>query len=184
MIQNLITTTAKALETGLALPDGDKQTSILLSDPPPLKKNDPLPLIHLYPGKLNIDSSPRSNVVVEDEDKDSTIREFNQDLLIDVYDDTIENIEKWSSLITGVILIEGDKLIKNCNKATTPYKAGLFSSLGIIDRLRFVTSTPNADKDFFKMNMIFKVTGRIRMIKTVDDGRERIKVVELNVSKG
>ncbi|OQY50531.1 MAG: hypothetical protein B6247_21350 [Candidatus Parabeggiatoa sp. nov. 2] len=49
------------------------------------------------------------------------LQEFQQQLLIDIYDSDKAALEKWASLTIGIILIDTDDIIKTSNNNAKEY---------------------------------------------------------------
>jgi len=100
-----------------------------------------------------------------------TIREFQQDFLIDVYDGASAGVEKWASLANAMILTSHDELIKNYNVTDkTEYLANQFISAHTIDRINLLAGIPDASQTVPKAQFTFQVQGQIKAVKEIVGG--------------
>ena len=68
-----------------------------------------------------------------------TIREFQQEFLVDIYDVNLADVEKWSSLVTGIILTNHDELLEHYNLIEkTEYLANQFITTHTIDQIQIL----------------------------------------------
>lgn len=99
-----------------------------------------------------------------------TVREFQQALLIDVYDATWAAVEQWASLTTGALLTHLDELTTG---ATTQYLSQktvtIIHTIDRIDLLGGTPLTPEGQPEIVRLQLTFTVAGRLHLIKELTD---------------
>lgn len=107
-----------------------------------------------------------------------TIREFEQDFVMDVYDENMADIEKWASLANTMILTNHDELIKNYNFTDiTEYVANRFICVHTIDRIDFLSGIPDTSEKSPKFQFRYHVQGQIKPVKEIVEGFGLIKKI-------
>ncbi|NUM65905.1 hypothetical protein HUU39_11615 [candidate division KSB1 bacterium] len=97
-----------------------------------------------------------------------TMREFQQDFLVDIFDDDIAEVEKWASLATGMILTSHDELIEQYNFTTkTEYTANQFLTYHTLDRIQMLEGVPSRADNCVKLQLKFKVVGQMKLTKAI-----------------
>lgn len=102
-----------------------------------------------------------------------SLREFEQVLLLDVYDENASNAEKWASLATGMILSNHNELLElfnNTNPVT--HISNAYLSVATISQILPIHSTTERTENdsFFKLQTTFKAIGQVRFIKEIAGG--------------
>jgi len=101
-----------------------------------------------------------------------TFREFQQGLLVDVYDASLAGAERWASLACGIVLGSADELLAayNSPEAHTEYRAGLFATKHSLSQLRLLEGTPGPAGDAWLYRLKFDVNGQLRMSRQLREG--------------
>ncbi|MBD2196754.1 MULTISPECIES: hypothetical protein [Calothrix] len=99
------------------------------------------------------------------------IQEFMQEFFIDIWDDSLTNIDKYSSLIMGIILTNNDQLINdyNLNSQLTPYQTHHIFNTHQINQIRVMNGSYSSFSSPFKFQLKFQVIGQLRIRKTVSE---------------
>ncbi len=98
-----------------------------------------------------------------------TIREFQQTLLIDLYDTDPAAVEKWASLTAGILLTHLDELFAGAKTQYPSQKS--VTTTHAIDQLELVEGTPLAsDGKTTGLQLTFNVTGSLQLIKEITEG--------------
>ncbi|MFM7475869.1 MAG: hypothetical protein ACKO2T_09100 [Microcystis aeruginosa] len=117
-----------------------------------------------------------------------SLRNFEQELFIEVQAATPDELEKLTALIAGSILTHHDQLIEAYNQDTTYKTEYNAASLGILAQLRqiqFLAGNP-ADTSSIKMKLKFLVTGQLKATRAISENFgiiEKIEIIEPTVSR-
>lgn len=117
-----------------------------------------------------------------------SLRNFEQELFIEVQAASINELEKLTALIAGSILTHHDQLIEAYNQDTTYKTEYNAASLGILAQLRqiqFLAGNP-ADTSSIKMKLKFLVTGQLKATRAISENFgiiEKIEIIEPTVSR-
>jgi hypothetical protein len=99
------------------------------------------------------------------------IQEFQQDFLMEVYDNNMADVEKWASLAHAIITTNHDELIANFNFTdTAQYVANQFLSAHTINRIELITGVPDASRNEPGLRLTYKVQGQIKLVKEIVGG--------------
>lgn len=110
-----------------------------------------------------------------------TVREFQQEFLIYICDIDIDNIEKFSSIVTGIILTNSDELIQYYNFIKpTQYQTNQVITTHTISQINAIDGTYETLAPPFKLRLKFKVIGQLKLTKTVTEGVSPIRDVRIN----
>jgi hypothetical protein len=100
-----------------------------------------------------------------------TIKEFEQNFLIDIYEADPKLLEQWTSLVTGMILTSHDDLIEQYNlSAKTEYVANQFITRHTLGRIHVLEGIPGRQESALKMQLISNAIGQVTVIKEIVDG--------------
>lgn len=112
------------------------------------------------------------------------IREFVQDFYIDILDNNLSNIEKYSSLISGIILTSNDELVTsyNVNSALTQYQTNQIVTTHLVSQIRLINGNYTNLFSPFKFQLKFQVIGQLTLSKTVRESVSPIQ--EIQISQG
>ncbi|MFM8668834.1 MAG: hypothetical protein ACKOCS_07610 [Microcystis sp.] len=100
-----------------------------------------------------------------------SLRNFEQELFIEVQAASTNELEKLTALIAGSILTHHDQLIEAYNQDTTYKTEYNAASLGILAQLRqiqFLAGNP-ADTSSIKMKLKFLVTGQLKATRAISE---------------
>lgn len=116
-----------------------------------------------------------------------TVREFQQDFWIDIYDQNFARLEQWSSLISGILLNSHDLLIKQYNtpqesQPKTEYQTQQFITTHTLSQFRLLEGTYLSPKTGMRLQLKFTVVGQIKMAKAFTDGMTAIQKVRIQGS--
>ncbi len=108
-----------------------------------------------------------------------TIREFQQDFFLDVYDDDMAGVEQWASLAAAMILTNHDELVAQYNdpSTATAYTANQFVNTHTVDQILLLDGNPDFSGDAAKMQFRFQVHGQLKPVKEIVDGFALIEKV-------
>lgn len=100
------------------------------------------------------------------------VRELCQDLLADVYGKTVAAVERLSSLVTGIVLIDQNVLLEQVNRvAPTSYGVGRYATLHLFDRLVLLDGTAiEVSNNVVHQRLHFRATGRLEATRALEDG--------------
>jgi hypothetical protein len=100
-----------------------------------------------------------------------TILEFQQEMLIDIHDTDMAAVEKWTSLTTGIILMNVGDLIETCNKKNEGrYQSNRIAAIPFIDRIQMIEGAPVYGEDLSKLQLKWRVAGHLKLVKEITDG--------------
>lgn len=100
-----------------------------------------------------------------------TVQEFQQELLIDIYDDDLRAVEPLASLISGIILTNSTNFIETFNtRAKTEYQAGPYATTHTIAQINLLEGLTNRLETIYSLQLKFNVIGQLMLIKEVVDG--------------
>ncbi len=117
-----------------------------------------------------------------------SLRNFEQELFIEVQAATINELEELTALIAGSILTHHDQLIEAYNQDPTyktEYNADSLRILAQLRQIQFLAGHP-ADTSSIKMKLKFLVTGQLKATRTISEKFgiiEEIKIIEPTVSR-
>jgi hypothetical protein len=107
-----------------------------------------------------------------------TIREFKQELIIDIYDTQMAAVEKWTALTTGIILMNVKALIESCNNGDeVGYQSKQIAATPYIDRIQIMEGTPILRQDACQFKLKCHAAGHLKLAKEISDGFNRIEQV-------
>lgn len=110
-----------------------------------------------------------------------SLRNFEQELFIEVQDASTNELEKLTALIAGSILTYHDQLIEAYNQDPTYKTEYNAASLGILAQLRqiqFLAGNP-ADTSSMKMKLKFLVTGQLKATRAISEEFGIIEKIEI-----
>ena len=100
-----------------------------------------------------------------------TVREFQQDFLVDIFDDDNGDVEKWASLTTGMILTNHDELVERYNFTDkTEYLANQFFTSHTLDRIQILEGMNDRSGAILKLQLKFKTFGQLKLVKAIAGG--------------
>lgn len=117
-----------------------------------------------------------------------SLRNFEQELFIEVQAATINELEKLTALIAGSILTYHDQLIEAYNQDPTyktEYNADSLRILAQLRQIQFLAGYP-ADTSSIKMKLKFLVTGQLKATRAISEEFgiiEKIEIIEPTVSR-
>lgn len=107
-----------------------------------------------------------------------TIREFKQELVIDIYDTQMAAVEKWTALTTAIILMNVEALIESCNNGDkVGYQSNQIAATPCIDRIQIMEGTPISRQDACQLRLKCHAAGHLKLAKEITDGFNRIEQV-------
>jgi hypothetical protein len=101
-----------------------------------------------------------------------TLRDLEQDLLIDIYADDADTREKLAFLTAGAIITHHDSLIETCNQDPTyqsAYQSGSLETSYQLNRIQFLEGTPE-DGTVAKIRLRFSVSGQLKATRALTEG--------------
>jgi hypothetical protein len=109
------------------------------------------------------------------------IREFSQDFLVDILDSNLKNIEKFSSLISGMILTNHDELIADYNfpSQVTQYQSNQILTVHSISHIDFINGSYSNFLSSYKLQLKFQTKGQIKVTKAVRDSVLPIQTIQI-----
>lgn len=113
-----------------------------------------------------------------------TIREFQQEFWVDIYDQDFGALERWSSLISGILLTSHDQLVEQYNtpkqpESTTEYQTQQFSTTHMLSQFRLLEGTYLSPKQGMGLRLKFTAAGQIKLMRRLDDGDMPIRAIVL-----
>jgi hypothetical protein len=112
-----------------------------------------------------------------------SLRNFEQELFIEVQAATINELEELTALIAGSILTYHDQLIDPTYQ--TEYNADSLRILAQLRQIQFLAGNP-ADTSSIKMKLKFLVTGQLKATRAISENFgiiEKIEIIEPTVSR-
>jgi hypothetical protein len=107
-----------------------------------------------------------------------TIREFKQELIIDICDTQMAAVEKWTALTTGIILMNAQALIQWCNNGDeVGYQSNRIAATPYIDRIQVMEGTPISRQDTCQLRLKCLAAGHLKLAKEITDGFNLIEQV-------
>ena len=118
-----------------------------------------------------------------------TIREFLQDLVIEIYDTTMAAVEQWASLTMGLLFTSHDDLLAAYNAdvpnsppdATNTYHSGQVVTTHTVTQLKLLEGLPNSAATPCHVQLRWTVAGQCKFVKEQVEG---VGVIEQIVSLG
>ena len=110
-----------------------------------------------------------------------SLRNFEQELFIEVQAATINELEKLTALIAGSILTYHDQLIEAYNQDPTyktEYNADSLRILAQLRQIQFLAGNP-ADTSSIKITLKFLVTGQLKATRAISEDFGIIKKIEI-----
>ncbi|WP_239698053.1 hypothetical protein [Microcystis aeruginosa] len=117
-----------------------------------------------------------------------SLRNFEQELFIEVQAATINKLEELTALIAGSILTHHDQLIEAYNQDPaykTEYNADSLRILAQLRQIQFLAGHP-ADTSSIKMKLKFLVTGQLKATRAISEEFgiiEKIEIIEPTISR-
>ena len=117
-----------------------------------------------------------------------SLRNFEQELFIEVQAASTNELEKLTALIAGSILTHHDQLIEAYNQDPTyktEYNAASLGILAQLHQIQFLAGNP-ADTSSIKMTLKFLVTGQLKATRAISENFgiiEKIEIIEPTVSR-
>jgi hypothetical protein len=117
-----------------------------------------------------------------------SLRNFEQELFIEVQAASTNELEKLTALIAGSILTHHDQLIEAYNQDPTyktEYNAASLRILAQLHQIQFLAGNP-ADTSSIKMKLKFLVTGQLKATRSISEAFgiiEKIEIIEPTVSR-
>lgn len=113
-----------------------------------------------------------------------TIREFQQEFWVDIYDQDFAALERWSSLTSGILLTSHDQLVEQYNtpkqpESTTEYQTQQFSTAHTLSQFRLLEGTYLSPKQGMGLRLKFTAAGQIRLTRQLKDGDTPIRKIVL-----
>jgi len=108
-----------------------------------------------------------------------TEREFTQVLYLDVHDDTVGAVERWTSLLCSMLTTEHDTLVTTVSAVEDQptYQAGLLATQHLIDRIVILEGHPVYAQSTPCFQLMCQVAGRLRLMKESPDGLHLIRQI-------
>ena len=186
MIQKLIFNIIKELQNELAgHPLQPKVVAISIAQP--IAQN--LPQIAIYPGKLTITQNFKDTNLARHHTSRSVLvlREFQQELFLDIYTQDLGKLEEISSLAIGTILTNQEQLIQNNNleqddnseHPTHQYQSKTISNTHTISQISSLEAIYISQEKPFAFRLKFAVIGQLKMVKTVLEEVGTIEHIEV-----
>jgi hypothetical protein len=109
------------------------------------------------------------------------IREFIQEFFVDIIDSNLENIEKFSSLISGIILTNNDELIADYNShfQANPYQSKQIIANSTISYIHFLNANYINLTNPLKFQLKLQVKGQLNLSRTVRESISPIQTIKL-----
>jgi hypothetical protein len=108
-----------------------------------------------------------------------TEREFTQVLYLDVHDDTVGAVERWTSLLCGMLTAEHDTLVTTASAVEDQptYQAGSFATQHLFDHLLILEGHPVYAQSTPCFQLRCQVAGRLRLMQEAPDGLHLIRQI-------
>jgi hypothetical protein len=107
-----------------------------------------------------------------------TLREFTQDLLIEIFGANELDLEQWTTLVTAIVLTSQTELIEQYNaNNTSGYREGLFAANSTIAQIALLEIVPDYAANPLYTQLHFQVQGQLKLTKESSDKAFLIKKV-------
>jgi hypothetical protein len=118
-----------------------------------------------------------------------TLREFLQDLVIDIYDTTMAAVEQWASLTTGLLLTSHNDLLAAYNAdvpaspadLTNTYRSGQVVTTHTITQIKLLEGLPSLAATPCHLQLRWTVAGQLKLVREQVEG---VGIIEQIVSPG
>ncbi|HBK96836.1 MAG TPA: hypothetical protein DD001_05620 [Microcoleaceae bacterium UBA10368] len=184
MIYKLLTAIANLLKTELSadIPQSDQHfTTKQLRESP----SEPFPQISVYLGKFTLDQSMRNLKSLKQYPEESrqeitVMREFEQEFFIEVYDTNLENLEKFASLIFGIILTNSEDLLQEYNiTASTSYQSQEITTVHIINQINVLESIYKTTVDTQSFELKLQAKGQLKLLRNIPGNLSTIQNINI-----
>lgn|GEM_PF-3144235 len=173
MIQKLITRIIETLssrEIGLGT-DFPTAGSIIAGPLPPEQEPEAVPAIVIAMGQLEINQRYKDSAAGQSRptaaNAELRVREFQQQLWVDVYAATMTESERWAALVSSVILTQPEALLRGDRKPDVPdYQAGAVRSYHHLNDITLLAGTPYCSASLYRLQLAFQVTGTLHLSRT------------------
>jgi hypothetical protein len=165
MIQHLLAVLTKHLQDNLP-----EIKQIKLG---PLTTPQTLPSMALYPAKFEIEQNVKNtNIIQPTAQKIQIQQEFQQELLIDIYDANMETLEKLASLTLDIIISDWDEIINTYNESIIEYISGSkkFTTKHLVNHIQLIEAIPTISGPLSQWQFKFKVNGTLQLSKEITGG--------------
>ena len=106
-----------------------------------------------------------------------TVQNFRQDFLLEVYDATHAQSERWLALALAAVLTSSDELLERYNATDqTTYSAGALGSSHQLTQIQPVRCAP-AESAVSRWQMTFRVAGQLTLTRAAADGFSLIEKI-------
>lgn len=159
--------------------------SQIIATPLPAEATIAFPQIAVYPGNWEINQTLRETRSHELRRQElSTIREFQQEFWIDIYDQDFAAVERLCSLITGILLNSHDALIDQYNDPAdshkkTEYQTGKFVTTHSLNHFRLLTGTQLRLQTGVGMQLKLTAIAQMKATKAMTAGAVPIQKVRV-----
>lgn len=173
VIQKLITRIIETLssrETGLGA-DFPTTGSIIAGPLPPEQEPEQVPAIVIAMGQLEINQRYKDSAAGQSRPPEANaelrVREFQQQLWVDIYATTMAESERWAALVSSVILTQPAALLQGDSKPDVPdYQAGAVRSYHQLNDITLLAGTPHRSAGRFRLQLAFQVAGTLHLSRT------------------
>jgi hypothetical protein len=105
------------------------------------------------------------------------LREFAQDLFIDVHAATAKDCEKWASLAGNILLSSEKDLVEAFNQGQSTYRSGRFTTVHTLYQVQWMEGAPGPTEKGWMYRLKFNASGDLRLIRQLGEGAETIREV-------
>lgn len=141
--------------------------------------------IAVFPGKLTIFQQFKGQQLKDSKSsvlEAIALQELQQELLIDIYNQDLGKLEELSSLVTGIILTNQEKLIQDYNNSqenATQYKSKTISTTHTVSKINLLEGVYTTLETLSVFQLKFEVFGQLKLVKTVTEEVSEIKEIEI-----
>jgi hypothetical protein len=194
VISHLLTAIAQTLQTGLQehLPQASEPIAVRGGT---LVLPQKLPYIRLLPGKVTFPHNGRDNGTLAPQSTQPQsiqlvmVREFQQEFFVEIYDDSIANLELYSSLILGILFTSHDALLQTYNQGQqnlpkTEYHAAPFHTVHTLNQMQLLEGLPIATETALGLQLRGTAIGQITITQVLPKGAAPIESVSITQPQG
>jgi len=108
------------------------------------------------------------------------MREFEQEFFIEVYDTNLENLEKFASLIFGIILTNSEDLLQEYNvTASTSYQSQEITTVHIINQINVLETIYKTTVDTQKFELKLQAKGQLKLLRNIPGNLSTIQNINI-----
>jgi hypothetical protein len=188
MIFQLLTAIAQTLQTDFQ-PTLPNATEAIVVSGGTLVLPEKLPYIRLLPGKVTFPHNGRDRgTIAPNSTQLVMVREFQQEFFVEIYDQSIAQLESWTSLIVGILFASHDILLQTYNQGQqtlpkTEYTAAPFHTLHTLNQIQLLEGLPITTETVLGLQLRGSAIGQITITRILPEGTTPITSIIIDQSR-